>query len=116
MRSITLKTNGVYAKDIVNLQRFFRGRLVIHTDPLTPEEISNLNEDQKIAKVISPSVADIIKFTLLWSDNVLADRLARTAAKKLGFAGDENGIQSAFESTLTSLEAPTTGLQIFDGN
>jgi D-alanyl-D-alanine carboxypeptidase len=116
MRSITLKSNGVYGKDIENLQRFFRGRLVIHTAPLKPEEISNLQEDQRIAQVTSPSVADIIKFTLLWSDNVLADRLARTAAKKLGFAGDENGIQSAFENILTSLEVPINGIQIFDGN
>ena len=39
-----------------------------------------------------------------------------TAAKKLGFATDETGIQSAIETTLTSLEVPTTGLQVFDGN
>jgi D-alanyl-D-alanine carboxypeptidase len=116
MRSITIKSNGVFAKDIENLQRYFRGRLVIHTAPLKPEMAAALSEQQKIAQVISPSVADIVKFTLLWSDNVLADRLARAAAKRMGFTGDESGIQSAFEKTLSSLEVPTTGLQIFDGN
>ena len=116
LRSITLKTNGVYGKDLQNLQMFYRGRLRIHTAPLSQDEVSALSENQKIAQVTSPTVADIVKFTLLWSDNVLADRLARTAAKKLGYATDATGIQSAFESTLTSLEVPTTGLQIFDGN
>jgi D-alanyl-D-alanine carboxypeptidase len=116
MRSLTIKSTGVYGKDIQNLQRYFRGSLVIHTAPLTQEELASLTDSEKIGQVASPSVSDIIKFTLLWSDNVLADRLARTAAKKLGFTTDATGIQNAFEKTLTSLEVPTSGLQIFDGN
>lgn len=116
LRSITLKSYGVYGKDIQNLKAFFRGRLIIHTAPLNPETAAALSDSEKIAQVSSPSVADIVKFTLLWSDNVLADRLARTAAKKMGFATDVNGVQSAIESTITSLEVPTTGLQIFGGN
>ena len=116
LRSITIKSNGVFGKDIKNLQAFFRGRLVIHTAPLTADEIATLTDTEKIAQVTSPTVSEIVKFTLLWSDNILADRLARAAAKKLGYSTDATGIQSAFETTLTSLEVPTTGLQIFDGN
>ena len=116
LRSITLKTRGVYKSDLKAIQQYFKGRLVIHTRPFTVDEAALLNETQKLGEINSPTVADIVKFTLLWSDNVLADRLARTAAKKMGFATDETGIQSAFESTLTSLEVPTTGLQVFDGN
>lgn len=116
MRSITLKTSGVYQKDLQIVQRYFRHKLIIHLQPLTPEEQTALTEEEKLATITSPTVSDIVQFTLLWSDNVLADRLARTSAKKLGFTTDEVGIQNAFVSTLDSLEVPTTGLQVFDGN
>ena len=116
MRSITLKSNGVYIKDLKNLQQYFKGRLVIHTAPLTPEEEALLTDSEKLASVTSPTVGEIVKFTLLWSDNVLADRLARLAAVKIGYTGENVGLQSAITSTLNSLEIPTNGMQVFDGS
>ena len=75
-----------------------------------------LNSSDLMGTVTSPTVAQIIKFTLLWSDNVLAERLARISAKKLGLSSDAYGIQSAFVSTLEKLSVPTQGLQVFDGS
>lgn len=116
LRSITLKTSGVYDNDLVNLKLFYRHRLNIKTEPLEDFEKTLLSENDLMRTVISPTVAQIIKFTLLWSDNVLADRLAKTAARKMGYSGDAYGIQSAFTSTLEKLDVPTMGLQVFDGN
>ena len=116
MRTITLKSNGVYIKDLKNLQQYFKGRLLIHTAPLTPEEQAALVQSEKIAEVTSPTVGEIVKFTLLWSDNVLADRLARLAAVKIGYSGENVGLENAFATTLNSMEIPTTGMQIHDGS
>jgi D-alanyl-D-alanine carboxypeptidase len=116
LRTITLKSNGVYLKDLKNLQKYFKGRLLIHTAPLSPEEQAALTDAEKLAQVNSPTVGEIVKFTLLWSDNVLADRLARLAAVKIGYSGTSDGVQGAFSATLNSLEVPTAGLQIFDGS
>jgi len=116
MRSITLKTSGVYQKDLQIVQRYFRHMLTIHLLPLNSEEQQALTEDHFLGQITSPTVSDIVQFTLLWSDNVLADRLARTSAKKLGYTTDGVGIQNAFVSTLDSLEVPTSGMQIIDGN
>jgi D-alanyl-D-alanine carboxypeptidase len=116
LRSITLKTRGVYKSDIKAMQQYFKRKLVIHTKPFTVDEAALLDETQKLGEINSPAVADIVKFTLLWSDNVLADRLAKDSAKKNGFSGDEFGIQQVFISTLNSLEVPTLGLSVFDGN
>jgi PBP4 family serine-type D-alanyl-D-alanine carboxypeptidase len=116
LHSITLKNYGVYQTDIKTLQQYFRHRLVIKTAPLSATEAASLTDATKLGQIQSPSVSDIIKFTLLWSDNILADRLARTAAKKAGFATDYSGIQNVFEATLNSLQIPATGLQVFDGN
>ncbi len=116
LRTITLKSNGVYLKDLKNLQKYYKGRLLIHTAPLSPEEQAALTDSEKLAQVNSPTVGEIVKFTLLWSDNVLADRLARLAAVKIGYSGTSDGVQGAFSATLNALEVPTTGLQIFDGS
>ena len=116
LRSITLKTSGIYANDISNLRIFYGKRLKIVTEPLADYEKELLNPSDLMGTITSPTVAQIIKFTLLWSDNVLAERLARTSAKKLGLSPDEYGIQSAFVSTLEKLNVPTQGLQVFDGS
>ena len=116
VRSITLKTSGLYENDIANLRIFYGKRLRINTEPLADYEKELLNESDLIGTITSPTVAQIIKFTLLWSDNVLAERLARTAAKKLGYSADAYGIQTAFVTTLEKLEVPTLGLQVFDGS
>ena len=52
----------------------------------------------------------------MWSDNVLADRLARTAAVNMGFGNDTAGIQAAFEKVMAQYNIPSEGLIIEDGN
>jgi serine-type D-Ala-D-Ala carboxypeptidase/endopeptidase (penicillin-binding protein 4) len=59
---------------------------------------------------------EILEFTLLWSDNVLADRLARNAAVKLGYSRDDMSLNFAFEEVLSSLGVNSTGLKVFDGS
>ena len=88
LRSITLKTSGIYANDISNLRIFYGKRLKIVTEPLADYEKELLNPSDLMGTITSPTVAQIIKFTLLWSDNVLAERLARTSAKKLGLSSE----------------------------
>lgn len=112
LKRITLDYTNVYALDIKALQRYFSGRLEIN-----PVKLSSTNEaTTELASVTSPKLAKIIEFTLLYSDNVLADRLARTAAHNMGFATDALGLQTAFKKTLTDLGVPTSGLHIYDGN
>jgi len=116
MRTITIDTNGVYLKDLQNLQFLYRKKVNIKIHQVaTFDEIRSEAETQ-IREISSPPLSEIVQFTLLWSDNVLADRLARTAAKKLGFGTDAVGIQQAFEETLKSIEVPAPGLAVFDGN
>ena len=112
LTSITLEYNNVYTLDITALQKYYAGRLTI-----TPVKVSNISDaTTPIASIQSPTLAKIIEFTLLYSDNVLADRLARTAAAAEGFTTDATGIQNAFDKTLTDLNIPTAGLHVEDGN
>ena len=110
--NITLINSGVYSKDISALQSFFRKKYVFHIKPASPNE----STPELIREIVSPPVSEIAQFCLLYSDNLLAERLARTAAKQMGFTADGAGIQSAFLKTLTDLEVPTDGLDVKDGS
>ena len=112
LKRITLEYNNVYASDISILQHYFWGHLTI-----TPVKVSSVADaTTPIASIESPPLAKIIEFTLLYSDNVLADRLARTAARAMGFGTDTAGLQVAFEKTLSDIGISSNGLHIYDGN
>ena len=116
LRSITLYYKDVYAADIAVLQHFFKGRLKITAHALPSAAAAHTLITKPITSISSPPLSEIIDFTLLWSDNVLADRLAHSAAHQLGLPGNVAGIQSAFEKTLTGLNVPSEGLAVQDGN
>lgn len=112
LRKITLEYNNLYTLDIKTLQRYFSGRLTIHAVKVN----STKDATTQIAVLQSPPLSQIIEFTLLYSDNVLADRLARIATHILGFPTTAPGLQAAFEKTLTDLGVSPVGLHIYDGN
>ena len=116
LRRITLYYKDVYAADVANLQKFYRGRVKIISHVLPGAAAAQALITAPIATISSPPLNDIIDFTLLYSDNVLADRLAHSAAHQLGLPGDVSGIQAAFEKTLKDLNVPSEGLAVQDGN
>lgn len=112
LRTITLEYKNIYALDIHALQRYFSGRLTIKAVKVN----ATAGASQAIASIRSPTLAKIVEFTLLYSDNILADRLARTAAHAMGLTTDNAGIQAAFDKTLANLGVSSTGLKVQDGN
>ena len=112
IKNITLEYKDVYALDIQALQKYFAGYLNI-----TPVKVNNLNDaTAELASIQSPPLSKIVEFTLLYSDNALADRLGRTAARAMGFTTDAAGLQAAFSKTLTDLGISPKGIHIYDGN
>lgn len=116
IKSMTLDFSGVYTADAQALAKFFAGRVAIAINSIPSPSAAQAEAVNKIAEITSPPLKDIAQFTLLWSDNVLADRLARTSSVKLGFGGEAAGIQQAFEKTLDEFGVEHKGLAVFDGN
>ena len=116
LRTINLDVNGVYSADLEILKRFYRRHLIININQIPSSDTLKAEAVTKLAEISSPPLKDIVQFTLLWSDNILADRLARSAAMQMGFGTDVAGIQGAFEKTLGDMGISTDGLQVFDGN
>lgn len=116
LKAITLDYTNVYSTDLALLQKFFKGRVEITTVRVGSSAAATAAPEKIIESVTSPSLKEIIAFTLLYSDNILANRLAYLSAKRLGFANDISGLQSAFEKTLTELNVSSNGLYVEDGN
>jgi D-alanyl-D-alanine carboxypeptidase len=116
LRYITLEYSGVYTQDLEKLVSYYRGKVRIHLKQLASPLVGKSLAVMPIEHITSPKLSDIVQYCLLWSDNVLADRLARTAAVNMGFLNDTSGIQSAFEKVMTQYNIPADGLLIEDGN
>ncbi|MCX6451260.1 MAG: D-alanyl-D-alanine carboxypeptidase [Actinobacteria bacterium] len=114
--NITLLNSGVYTKDLQSIQKFFSKKYHFTIKPVANLEAAMSTAKNLLKESTSPSVSEIAQFCLLYSDNLLAERLSRTAAHQMGFTANGEGIQSAFIKTLEKLEVPTDGLQVFDGS
>ena len=71
---------------------------------------------EKIAEIKSPTLASIINFTLLYSDNLLAQRLAMLATVQFGYPGTKEGLNQMVNEKLTELKINIDGLHLEDGS
>lgn len=112
--TVTIEYNGLFTKDIESLRTFYGKKIKFKR--ITQAEVKTLSELTPLAEISSPPLSEIIGFTLLWSDNTLADRLARNAADEMGFTRDGDGVNQAFKETLKSLSVNYAGLNVEDGS
>jgi len=115
-KRIVIDYYGLYEKDLEELKKFYRGRVYLSINKMSSLQAAQAKIVEPISTITSPTISDILKFTLLWSDNTKADRLARLSAKALGFTPDAAGIKLAFEKVLNDLGVTTDGLEIYDGS
>jgi serine-type D-Ala-D-Ala carboxypeptidase/endopeptidase (penicillin-binding protein 4) len=113
---ITLDCYGIYKSDIVALEKNFSKVVKIKVNYQPSQSAATALTTNQISETTSPKLSEIVKFTLLWSDNVLADRLARDAAVKMGYGSSNAGIEQSFIKVLTDLNVPTDNIEVFDGN
>jgi len=111
---LTVQYNGVFEADITSLKAFYGKK--IKFKKISKPPIVEGQESRELAKITSPTLREILEFTLLWSDNTLADRLARNAALKMGYSRDDSDLNLAFKETLNSLDVDSKGLNVFDGS
>ena len=115
LTSAVIEYRGISESDTAILATYYKDSFGITFIPLTTDESVTLAAVSQIAQITSPPLSEIIKFTLLWSDNDIAQRLALLAARKLGFPWSSAGMQSAFVKVLSQYGVPTDGLVVIDG-
>lgn len=115
-KRIVIDYYGLNEKDLEVLKKYFRGKVYLSINKLPSKVSAEARSVTPIGTITSPTIAEILQFTLLWSDNVKADRLAKLAARAEGYPATATGIYMALMKTLGALGISTEGLKIYDGS
>ena len=116
IRNSTIYYSKLYSQDVLNLNSFFLKHGIHATfKKVTPQEAADLSARQ-ILSSDSPELREILDFTLLWSDNLLAERIARLASAASGHSLDDSGVAQTFEQVFTELGIESNQLVTRDGS
>jgi len=108
--------SNLYSEDIAKLKAYWANREFKPNIKSVSDEEALLQQGDAIATESSPTVAAILDWMLLWSDNLLADRLARLSARAAGYSPDMKGVNKIFRTLLTRLEIDQSRLIVVDAS
>jgi serine-type D-Ala-D-Ala carboxypeptidase/endopeptidase (penicillin-binding protein 4) len=108
--------SNLYPQDVAALRTYFKERnLAIILQKVTDKQAKELSLNQILTST-SPTLQVITDWMMTWSDNVLAERIARSAASAAGFTRDYAGVANVFRKLMTSLGIDTKNLVVKDGS
>lgn len=108
--------SDLYAQDVAHISRFLRDhRLSIPLKRVTSSVATEMSS-QVILSSTSPTLQKIIDWTLTWSDNLLAERIARLASAAAGNTLDDEGVALTFATMLTEMGISTSNLVVKDAS
>jgi D-alanyl-D-alanine carboxypeptidase len=116
LKEITVTYSKLFSRDVSNFKSFWAKR------GFKPEmkAVSSAESLAKAGEIAageeSPKLYEILEFTLLWSDNLLAERLARLASSAAGYGSNIEGVAQTFTQVLTDLEINPTKLRVIDAS
>jgi D-alanyl-D-alanine carboxypeptidase len=108
--------SGLHSKDVSNLKAFWAKRNFKPAMKAVNEENALAALGEQIVAENSPTVGALLDWVMLWSDNVISERLARLSAKAAGYNMDEKGVDSVFRDLLTKLEVDDSKLIVADAS
>jgi D-alanyl-D-alanine carboxypeptidase len=108
--------SNFYAKDIANLKAFWAKRGFKPVFKSVTDEEAFMAQGDLVVSENSPTVAQILDWMMLWSDNLLADRLAGLAARAAGYSPNIKGIETIFRTLLTQFEIDDSKLVVADAS
>lgn len=116
LKKITLLYKGISGTDIYYAKRALGRRAsVVHKaigKDVDPQSLIT----EKIMQIQSPPLPKMIKFALLYSDNVLTQRLAMVATARSGYPADKTGLNTMMNEKLDAMGINTAGLHLEDGS
>jgi D-alanyl-D-alanine carboxypeptidase len=112
----TLYYSNLYPQDVAALKTYFKERnLGIVLQKVSDNQAKELSLNQILTST-SPTLQVITDWMMTWSDNVLAERIARSAASAAGFTRDYAGVAKVFRKLMTGLGIDTKNLVVKDGS
>jgi len=114
--SLKIDYYGLYPNDVKDFRAYLKSKGVISSAALVPaNQVAALGQ-KEIVSATSPTIGEMLKFALLWSDNLLAERLARAAARAAGFGMNDVGVSTTFHTILANFQVDGAQLLAHDGS
>ena len=116
LRNYKVIYSNLYSKDVANLKAFWAKRGFKPVFKSVTDDETYLAQGDLVISENSPTVKEILDFMMLWSDNLLADRLAGIAARAAGYSPNINGIEIIFRTLLAQFEIDDSKLVVADAS
>ena len=116
LKKISLIYKGVNNSDILYAKKALKRRSSVAYRPISKNvEVESLITE-KIAEISSPPLHKMIRFALLYSDNVLSQRLIMVATGRNGYPLTRTGLNKMANAKISELGVDTTGMVLMDGS
>ena len=112
----TIYYSQLFAGDVATLKTLFRKNGVTAVmKPVSAQEAQERSSTLIITST-SPTLEDMLHFALVWSDNVLSERIARLASLAAGNGLTESGVEATFNEVLESFELDASKVVVKDAS
>ena len=116
VKKLKVYYNDLYSNEIATFKAFYKKRGVTATFIKVSEEKAISLSGEQVVYSISPTVKEIMDWFLLWSDNVLSERMARLAAKASGNEFNDKGVAITFATQLIEMGIDPSKIIIKDAS
>lgn len=108
--------SNLFSQDVSNFKKYWSDRGFKPTiTKKAPSELSLITGEEVVVEN-SPPVNKILEWMLLWSDNLLAERLTKIAARSAGYSMDTAGVEMIFRELLAHFEIDDSKLVVADAS
>jgi D-alanyl-D-alanine carboxypeptidase/D-alanyl-D-alanine-endopeptidase (penicillin-binding protein 4) len=115
-KDTTIYYSGLYSSEISHIKGFLKD----HSASTNLKRVSDKALEPLIGVEIftstSPTLQKIVDWLLTWSDNLLAERVARLASVAAGNSLDDAGVAKTFATLLSGLGISTSHLVVKDAS
>lgn len=112
----TIYYSNLYSQDVSNLKTFYIKHGIVPTFKRVSDADASSLSSSEILTSNSPTLREILNWTLTWSDNLLAERIARLASVAAGNSRDDAGVAKTFKSILSHLNIDGSNIVIKDAS
>jgi D-alanyl-D-alanine carboxypeptidase len=116
VKKLQVYYNDLFSKDVANFKAYYKKRGVSVTMTSVSELKAKSIATEQIIYSTSPTVKEIMNWFLVWSDNIVAERMARLAAKAAGNDFNDKGVAKTFNKVLSELGIDPSKIIIKDAS
>ena len=103
VKKLKIYYNDLFSSDLATLKSLYSKRGVTTTYVKVTDEKALAIAGEEVAYSTSPPVKEIMDWFLLWSDNLISERMGRIAAKAAGNQFSDDGVAVTFATLLIEL-------------